>query len=58
MTWLAAIGGNFQESLDKMLIIAAPGFIWKVVSAYFQPAKEMESEFESPLGSPNAEPES
>lgn len=28
MTWLAAVGGNFQESLDKMIAIAMPGFIW------------------------------
>ncbi|MEM6363902.1 MAG: hypothetical protein AAF745_05725 [Planctomycetota bacterium] len=28
MTWLAAVGGNFQESLDKMLALALPGFVW------------------------------
>lgn len=28
MTWLAAVGGNFQESLDKMAIVASPGIVW------------------------------
>ena len=28
MTWLAAVGGNFQESLDKMVAVALPGFVW------------------------------
>lgn len=28
MTWLAAVGGNFHESLDKMVAIALPGFVW------------------------------
>ncbi|MEM1227484.1 MAG: hypothetical protein AAGJ40_17430 [Planctomycetota bacterium] len=28
MTWLAAVGGNFQESLDKMVAMALPGFVW------------------------------
>ncbi len=28
MTWIGAVGGNFQESLDKMVAIALPGFVW------------------------------
>lgn len=28
MTWLAAVGGNFQESLDKMATVASPGIVW------------------------------
>jgi hypothetical protein len=34
MTWLAAIGGNFIESADKMLIAASPGFIWLFMRRY------------------------
>lgn len=51
MTWLAAIGGNFQESLDKMMIIAAPGFLWKILSAYCQPTKEQEPDWTPPAAS-------
>jgi len=28
MTWIAACGGNFQESLDKMIAVVLPGFVW------------------------------
>ena len=28
MTWMSAIGGNFQESLDKAVAMALPGFVW------------------------------
>ncbi|KAA5539291.1 hypothetical protein FYK55_24575 [Roseiconus nitratireducens] len=32
MTWLCAVGGNFQESLDKMIAVASPGFVWLVLA--------------------------
>ncbi len=57
MTWLAAVGGNFQESLDKMLAVALPGFVWRFAlprKLRFEPQFEGRS-LES--SSPNVPPE-
>jgi hypothetical protein len=34
MTWFTAIGGNFQESLDKLVAVALPGFVWLLLAYY------------------------
>lgn len=33
MTWFCAIGGNFQESFDKLCTAAAPPLIWWLIDA-------------------------
>ena len=31
MTWITALGGNLPESLDKMLVVVSPGFLWWIL---------------------------